>query len=174
MRDMPWSEILDILDKVRDAFGHSEMSSVDKPRDHPGALFVIGGADMPRAPKRCGKHGCTNRVTAVTYCAEHQPQWTTPPRPPGWATRRNQQLAAHPHCQCVGCIRCSPRGCHRDATQADHTTPLSQGGPDNTKNLQSLCDPCHTIKTTREALQGRGIDPGDWGKPPPPGVGSAP
>lgn len=38
--------------------------------------------------------------------------------------------------------------------EVDHIIPLSQGGPDNDSNSQTLCIPCHAAKTTTER-QGR-------------------
>lgn len=34
--------------------------------------------------------------------------------------------------------------------EADHIIPLSQGGEDRTVNMQTLCIPCHAIKTKGE------------------------
>tara|TARA_R110002051_G_scaffold325869_1_gene432654 strand:+ start:8496 stop:8714 length:219 start_codon:yes stop_codon:yes gene_type:complete len=38
----------------------------------------------------------------------------------------------------------------------DHIKPKSQGGDDSHSNLQSLCAPCHQIKTDEEAKQSQG------------------
>lgn len=38
--------------------------------------------------------------------------------------------------------------------EVDHIIPLSQSGPDNDHNLQTLCIPCHREKTATER-QGR-------------------
>ena len=37
-----------------------------------------------------------------------------------------------------------------DALQVDHIVPLSKGGTDTLKNLQVLCIPCHSKKTSSE------------------------
>lgn len=36
--------------------------------------------------------------------------------------------------------------------QADHTIPLSQGGPDEIQNIQTLCLSCHADKTLGERV----------------------
>jgi 5-methylcytosine-specific restriction protein A len=42
-------------------------------------------------------------------------------------------------------------GCGMIATDVDHITPIEQGGdPYNPANLQALCHPCHSRKTSRE------------------------
>lgn len=43
------------------------------------------------------------------------------------------------NCGCVGPL------------ETDHVVPLHRGGKDEWSNLQSLCVPCHTAKTAREA-----------------------
>lgn len=39
--------------------------------------------------------------------------------------------------------------------ELDHIVPLIDGGGHETTNLQTLCTPCHKIKTTREANERR-------------------
>jgi len=41
------------------------------------------------------------------------------------------------------------------ALEADHIIPLSQGGPDNMMNMQTLCIECHRRKTELEKTDGR-------------------
>ena len=41
---------------------------------------------------------------------------------------------------------------------ADHVTPVSEGGTDDMDNLQTLCrTPCHRDKTTREAARAANV-----------------
>lgn len=35
----------------------------------------------------------------------------------------------------------------------DHIVPLAEGGTDEDSNLQTLCRPCHSVKTVREQRQ---------------------
>lgn len=44
------------------------------------------------------------------------------------------------------CERCGKPG----RLQADHVTPVSQGGSHELANLQALCEGCHQAKTARE------------------------
>ena len=42
----------------------------------------------------------------------------------------------------------------------DHITPKAKGGTDDPSNLESLCqEPCHRLKSEREALEGAGARP---------------
>lgn len=40
--------------------------------------------------------------------------------------------------------------------EVDHIVNVAQGGTDDDTNLQSLCIPCHKIKTAAESALGRG------------------
>lgn len=40
--------------------------------------------------------------------------------------------------------------------ELDHIINVSIGGTDNEENLQSLCVPCHKVKTQAESLAGQG------------------
>lgn len=40
--------------------------------------------------------------------------------------------------------------------EVDHIVNIAQGGSDDDANLQSLCVPCHQLKTATEAAQGGG------------------
>jgi 5-methylcytosine-specific restriction enzyme A len=46
--------------------------------------------------------------------------------------------------------RCARCGQLSHPLQADHITPVSQGGTHQITNLQALCTPCHRAKTARE------------------------
>lgn len=59
-----------------------------------------------------------------------------------WAIVRRHILFSQPLCEC-GDI----------ATDVDHMVPLDDGGdPYNPTNLQALCHPCHSRKTSREMM----------------------
>lgn len=66
-----------------------------------------------------------------------------------WEQTKRNQLRSQPFCQWPGC--------HRLAAEVDHIQPLAE---DPTRqydwtNLQSLCTPHHTEKTTQDALRGK-------------------
>lgn len=115
---------------------------------------------MPRAPKKCGRAGCEERVVGRPYCVPHTPVgWDTSCRP--GSTRagrklRDQLLTEQPICTCPGCSRCSPTGCTRPSTEDDHLVPLGEGGSDDPSNHAGKCSPCHTQKTLAEAQRARG------------------
>jgi hypothetical protein len=79
------------------------------------------------------------------WCPNYQPCPQHPirpfgggqPMPPGWAALSAACLARDGY-------RC--RHCGGVATEADHIDP---DGPNDLRNLQALCRPCHLIKTGR-------------------------
>lgn len=53
-------------------------------------------------------------------------------------------------------LRCEWPNCPRIADHVDHITPLAEGGDRyDPANMQSLCEPHHTTKTTADALRGK-------------------
>lgn len=63
-----------------------------------------------------------------------------------WKKVRRLQLADEPLCE-----QCRREGRWTRATIADHVKPIAQGGALlDLANLQSLCQQCHSRKTTRE------------------------
>lgn len=59
--------------------------------------------------------------------------------------RRARWLRLHPLC-----VECQRAGRVTAATVPDHIVALVNGGQDTEENLQSLCAPCHEIKTARD------------------------
>jgi len=105
---------------------------------------------MPKAPPRvCNR--CKKPAPKGQPC-QCRPAFEGSQHPSSndrrWQQTRANQLRAHPYCQWPGC--------HRLATVPDHIVPLAEGGDRyNPANLQSLCDPHHQIKTTRDAQRGK-------------------
>lgn len=109
---------------------------------------------MPRAPKRCGHPGCETRVTAKTYCPEHEAQARDRSSWGRGSTRQSRRERAEvlrrwPTCH----LRYD--GCTVTSTQDDHVVPLSQGGTDDLANRRGACEHCHRVKSQREAAQAR-------------------
>jgi 5-methylcytosine-specific restriction protein A len=108
---------------------------------------------MPLRPMRpCAQPGCPNLVRSG-YCADHlraRPQrdraihrlYSTT-----WKKRRKAQLAKEPWC-----AEHLAMGEYIPATDVDHIVP-HRGDPYLffTGELQSLCHPCHSAKTRKEA-----------------------
>jgi len=118
---------------------------------------------MPRlAPRPCTKPGCRALVdgsSRSSRCPEHAPPaWQTSAvrsaqdRGYGyqWQRIRRLVLAGEPLCR-----SCDRRGIVRSAAVVDHIVPKSEGGTDDTDNLQPLCLACHNEKTQAEARRGR-------------------
>lgn len=59
--------------------------------------------------------------------------------------RRKRWLRNHPLC-----VHCEARHELTVATEVDHVIALSNGGADDTSNLQSLCHVCHVAKTLED------------------------
>lgn len=49
------------------------------------------------------------------------------------------------------CQACKRKGLVTAATQVDHVKPKAKGGTDDEGNLQSICTPCHDVKTIVDA-----------------------
>ena len=81
-------------------------------------------------------------------------RWQDSTHPTGTAASqalRRRILARDPVCRCPGCRECTPTGCEQASTDDDHVVPLSLGGSDAEANHQGMCNPCHKVKTGREA-----------------------
>jgi 5-methylcytosine-specific restriction enzyme A len=63
-----------------------------------------------------------------------------------WQRIRAAVLRHYPYC-----VECGAK-----ATDVDHVLPKTQGGSDDSTNLQPLCHACHSRKTARET--------GGWAK----------
>ncbi len=62
--------------------------------------------------------------------------------------RRASWLDRHPLCK-----HCEAEGRVAAAVTPDHIVPIWKGGVDSEANLQSLCGPCHDVKTKAEAAE---------------------
>lgn len=60
-----------------------------------------------------------------------------------WTRLRAQILER----DCYLCQVCAKAGKVRAASAVDHIKPKADGGTDDPRNLQSICDPCHDAKT---------------------------
>lgn len=45
--------------------------------------------------------------------------------------------------------------CGNQAHEADHITPLAEGGADDETNMAAICRQCHRVKTQAEASRGK-------------------
>jgi len=80
-----------------------------------------------------------------------------PSQMPGYRTRgrrlqriREAHLRANP--LCVACLAMTPQRI-APGTEVDHIRALADGGSDTPENRQSLCGPCHALKSAREAAE---------------------
>lgn len=114
------------------------------------------------APRGCKHHGCKQLVQAgQRYCDEHRPAhaWadrreSASARGYGWRWQQTRKRILRRDCGL--CLVCAAAGRVTAATEVDHVVPKEEGGGDDDDNLQSICGPCHTAKTGREAARGRG------------------
>ncbi|TNV14914.1 HNH endonuclease [Buttiauxella sp. B2] len=116
----------------------------------------------PRIPKACRKRGCKNTtIDRSGFCDEHKGEGWKQYKPgqtrhqrgygTGWDKTRLRILQRDKGL-CQECLR---RGAITEATCVDHIDPLANGGSHSDDNLQSLCTPCHRVKTARERLPDR-------------------
>lgn len=76
-----------------------------------------------------------------------------------WRRTREQVFARDKYlCQiCLKAGKLTPVELHGpSAGVCDHRIPLSQGGPDTMDNLQTICQPCDTVKTLKESAEAQG------------------
>lgn len=77
-------------------------------------------------------------------------------------TQIRETILARDKYLCQACLkqgRLTPLKVRPYDHAVDHIKPKSQGGDDSHSNLQSLCAPCHAIKTDEEAKAGQGVKP---------------
>lgn len=106
---------------------------------------------MPRAPRKCPREGCTNRITSTRYCPEHT-TWHWSPNSSRDAAHRAWAKAVKIRdkymCQING-PDCLTRG-----TIADHIIPVAEGGKDTLPNGRCVCENCDREKVRAEATRG--------------------
>ncbi|WP_419775705.1 HNH endonuclease [Microbacterium oxydans] len=108
---------------------------------------------MPRAPRQCPTPGCDNRITTTRYCDEHTIHH--------WKPRSHTAEHGHQAWRSAVLRRdkglCKTQGphCTHRATEADHITPVAEGGARyDITNGAAICSPCHKAKTQAEATRG--------------------
>lgn len=110
----------------------------------------------------CREFGCPNLVKSrgqKGYCDDHSSKrsgWnrrvdrkgSTTERGYGyaWQKLRKQILQRDNYL----CVKCGEDGRLAEANEVDHIKAKTHGGTDDWGNLQSLCTPCHRIKTSTE------------------------
>ncbi|MCL2532510.1 MAG: HNH endonuclease [Oscillospiraceae bacterium] len=62
-----------------------------------------------------------------------------------WQKIRAAYLSAHPLCEV-----CLQSGKHALATLVHHRVPISEGGTHDWRNLQAMCNPCHSAHHARD------------------------
>lgn len=98
----------------------------------------------------CAEPGCP-RLTFESYCPDHKPEpWAGRRGWEGYGPEYNalkrQVLREEPVCYLCA---------ERPSQTADHVIPRSQGGMTVRSNLRGACNPCHRIKSHREAVNGK-------------------
>lgn len=106
---------------------------------------------MPRAPKRCGRYGCTVLVVGRTYCPDHAKRPPSPSsiaaRDPAERGRRKAAVAAWVKVHGAVCPGYE-RSAHpsTDLTAA-HTVAVAHGG--GASALTVLCRSCNARQSTK-------------------------
>lgn len=121
---------------------------------------------MPRAPATpCRQQGCPKLVPVPGYCDAHRSaqyavynRARTARESPDdafyhtqrWRRLRDQHMREEPLCR-----SCRARGMTVAGQVVDHITPVKQGGDRwDPANLQTLCNPCHEVKSANEGSRG--------------------
>lgn len=104
---------------------------------------------MPSAPPRvCARCGGTAPRGQRCACT---PPWEGSNHPGSnskWRLLRDAYKRAYPICEVPGC--------RRPVHDFDHITPIAEGGSRwDPSNWQSLCEPHHLEKTSRDARRGK-------------------
>lgn len=113
---------------------------------------------MPRAPARCSP-SCPNQIFKYGRCKEHQPEripWESKReraflKSVEWERQRRRVLKRDKYsCQLCGAS---------DSHHVDHTIPVWYTGKEQVEDyeLQTLCEPCHTAKSSFEGVQAKRI-----------------
>lgn len=111
-------------------------------------------------PRACRKHGCAGKTTDRSgYCENHRNEgWQQHQRGQSrhergygtsWDKLRPLILARDKHL----CMNCQRTGRITPAKTVDHIIPKAHGGTDDPSNLESLCWPCHRVKTAHERIK---------------------
>lgn len=106
---------------------------------------------MPRAASICLVSGCTKRTARSGRCEQHAPPeraWArksarNTDRNRAWDRRIRPRALARDGFACVHCGA-------REALEVDHVIPIAQGGTWTLDNAQTLCKPCHVVKTAKD------------------------
>lgn len=131
-----------------------------RPGARPGAVSDTRAMPtLPRPP--CAQYGCkAPSVKGSRFCVDHAPaskpqaaklQSDQAYKTAAWHGARMRQLSVAPLCQA-----CTLAGRVTAAAHVDHVIPWRQLGQwaFHASPLQSLCGPCHSVKT---GLEGRGV-----------------
>ncbi len=116
---------------------------------------------MPhRPPKVCAALGCS-MLALSRYCGRHARERAAQPDSRENSTRRGygydwQKLRLWHLRQHPLCADCEARGVTELAKDVDHIVPIAVDPSRrlDPTNLQSLCRPCHTVKTGADQRRG--------------------
>jgi len=110
------------------------------------------------APKPCAHPGCGKLVSDGRYCPAHKkPGWektktSAHQRGYGYAWQKLRVVVLQRDSGL--CQPCLAKGQLTTGNIVDHIIPKAEGGGDDLKNLQTICKPCHTMKTFMESARG--------------------
>jgi len=107
-------------------------------------------------PKQCNAASCKEYSTFGGRCDNHKKKaWvssegkTSSERGYGTKWRKVRKAALHRDLHlCQVCRNDHNR--LREAKEVDHVINKANGGDDSLANLQSICTPCHKLKTQKE------------------------
>jgi 5-methylcytosine-specific restriction protein A len=112
---------------------------------------------MPMKPRRrCTVSLCGQDATpGASYCATHAREDYRASDSTRIRGSRLQRLRKQLFMRFPLCVTCQAAGRVTMATIRDHVVPIAEGGTEDDRNVQALCQGCSDTKTAAESERGR-------------------
>lgn len=124
-------------------------AAAPKPCRHPGCGKLVRGGSWCDAHKRAAPGSFADRSRGTRHERGYGSDWD----------KRRARILKRDKGLCQECLHggvLTPVGDKPFTAWCDHIVPKAEGGTDDDANLQTLCRPCHQLKTDMEKNRGRG------------------
>ena len=103
----------------------------------------------PRCPKHLSKPKVTQKERQRKYTHHYDDQGRNVYSTYRWKKLRKAKATLNPMCE-----HCASRGVYKLVEEVDHIIEIEDGGEMwDINNLQSLCKPCHIVKTNKASAE---------------------